>query len=89
MGTTEFHVDAQLPRRLARWLERRGHVVLHTLQLPNANRTRDAALLAQANLDGAVLVTKDSDFRTSFERQNSRRQRDDTLDICKLSCKGE
>ncbi|WP_300970662.1 DUF5615 family PIN-like protein [Thiocapsa sp.] len=29
-----FIVDAQLPRRLARWLNARGHDVLHTLDLP-------------------------------------------------------
>ncbi len=34
-----FLVDAQLPRRLARILTGAGHDAVHTLDLPNANRT--------------------------------------------------
>jgi len=29
----KFLVDAQLPRRLALWLQQRGHDVIHTLDL--------------------------------------------------------
>jgi len=29
----KFVVDAQLPRRLAPWLQQRGHEVVHTLDL--------------------------------------------------------
>jgi predicted nuclease of predicted toxin-antitoxin system len=44
----KFIVDAQLPKRLARWLAARGHDVLHTLDLPEQNRTQDAAITALA-----------------------------------------
>ena len=37
-----FLVDAQLPRRLARWLQDKGHDALHTRDLPAGNRTEDA-----------------------------------------------
>ncbi|WP_058556662.1 DUF5615 family PIN-like protein [Thiohalocapsa sp. ML1] len=55
-------IDAQLPRRLARWLSARGHDALHTLDLPDANRTTDAAISDLACRDDRIVVTKDSDF---------------------------
>jgi predicted nuclease of predicted toxin-antitoxin system len=39
-----FLVDAQLPRRLALRLRDAQHDVLHTLDLPNGNRTTDAEI---------------------------------------------
>ncbi|MCB1127210.1 MAG: DUF5615 family PIN-like protein [Verrucomicrobiae bacterium] len=41
-----FLVDAQLPRRLAVWLQERGHEAIHTLDLAQQNRTADSSLLA-------------------------------------------
>jgi predicted nuclease of predicted toxin-antitoxin system len=35
----KFLADAQLPRRLARWLSAQGHDAVHTLELPAGNRT--------------------------------------------------
>lgn len=60
-------VDAQLPRRLALWLQQRGHDVVHTLDLAQKNRTPDPFLLALANKDNRVLITKDTDFEVSYE----------------------
>jgi len=34
----KFLVDAQLPRRLARWLQASGHDAIHTRDLPEGNR---------------------------------------------------
>lgn len=62
----KFIVDAQLPKRLARWLAARGHDVLHTLDLPEQNRTQDAAITALACREQRIVVTKDSDFVDSF-----------------------
>ena len=39
----KFLVDAQLPRRLADYLRAAGHDAVHTLDLPNANRTTESA----------------------------------------------
>ena len=39
-----FLVDAQLPKRLAEWLNEAGHDALHALDLPRGNRTSDAEL---------------------------------------------
>jgi len=60
-------VDAQLPRRLALWLQQRGHDVIHTLDLAQQNRTPDPFLLVMANKDDRALVTKDTDFEITHE----------------------
>jgi predicted nuclease of predicted toxin-antitoxin system len=61
-----FIIDAQLPRRTATWLRARGHDALHTLDLPDANRTTDASILELAARENRVVVTKDADFVDSF-----------------------
>lgn len=55
-------VDAQLPRRLARWLTASGPNAVHTLDLPEGNRTTDAEIARRADAEGRVLMTKDADF---------------------------
>ena len=61
-----FLVDAQLPRRLARHLRAAGHDALHTLDLPDGNRTKDREINALSLRDQRVVVTKDEGFVTSF-----------------------
>lgn len=58
-----FLVDAQLPARLAVFLDTAGHDAVHTTQLPAGNRTTDAAIAELADRDDRVVVTKDRDFR--------------------------
>lgn len=62
----KFVVDAQLPRRLARELTASGHDAVHTLDFPAANRTPDEDILALANRENRIVVTKDHDFVISF-----------------------
>ena len=62
----KFIVDPQLPRRLARDLTVAGHEVTHTGDLPLGNRTQDGDIAALAAREGGVVVTKDSDFVTTF-----------------------
>lgn len=57
-----FLVDAQLPRRAAGWLTAAGCNAVHTLDLPDGNRTTDTQLLDLADREDRVLVTKDADF---------------------------
>lgn len=59
-------VDAQLPRRLASVFAAAGHDVVHTSELPSANRTPDAEIEARAIRENRIVVTKDSDFVVSF-----------------------
>jgi predicted nuclease of predicted toxin-antitoxin system len=51
-----FVVDAQLPKRLARWLAARGHDALHTLDLAGGNRTSDAAITEFACRDDRIVA---------------------------------
>ena len=43
-----------------------GHDALHTLDLPLANRTPDAAINALSLLEHRIVITKDADFVNSF-----------------------
>lgn len=61
----KFLVDAQLPERLATKLRDHGHDAIHTLDLPEGNRTRDRDITTLADEQGRVVVTKDTDFRDS------------------------
>jgi predicted nuclease of predicted toxin-antitoxin system len=62
----KFVVDAQLPRRIAYLLRDHGHDAVHTLDLPEANRTTDSEILNVADRDERVVITKDADFVNSF-----------------------
>ena len=43
-----------------------GHDALHTLDLPDGNRTTDAEISAISGREDRVVVTKDADFVNSF-----------------------
>jgi len=59
-------IDAQLPRRLVYRFREAGYDCLHTLDLPEQNRTSDESLLIIAERDDRIIVTKDADFVSSF-----------------------
>jgi predicted nuclease of predicted toxin-antitoxin system len=61
----KFLVDAQLPRSLARWLNQAGYEAIHTLDLPQGNRTPDGTINELATNLGYIVVTKDADFVNS------------------------
>lgn len=65
-----FLIDANLPRRLVRIFQVRGHSAVHTLELPEGNATPDSALLDYSERNNCVVTTKDSDFSSSFWLQN-------------------
>jgi predicted nuclease of predicted toxin-antitoxin system len=58
----KFLVDAQLPRRVTAWLAAAGCDAIHTLDLPDGNRTTDAQINDVADRDQRVVVSKDADF---------------------------
>ena len=62
----KFLVDAQLPRRLARWLQASGHDAIHTRDLPEGNRTVDEAINQMSVQDHRVVISKDEDFVDTF-----------------------
>ena len=55
-------VDAHLPRRMTAWFAAGGCDAIHTLDLPDGNRTTDAQVNDVADRDSRVVVTKDADF---------------------------
>jgi predicted nuclease of predicted toxin-antitoxin system len=57
-----FLVDAQLPRRMTSWLAAAGCNAIHTLDLPNKNRTSDEEINDVADREQRVVVSKDADF---------------------------
>jgi predicted nuclease of predicted toxin-antitoxin system len=69
-----FLIDAQLPARLAEFLNRAGHEALHTIRLPDGNRSTDSQIAERADTEGRVVVTKDQDFRDAHLLARSPRQ---------------
>jgi predicted nuclease of predicted toxin-antitoxin system len=59
----KFLIDAQLPARLGEFLNRAGHDALHTIGLPDGNRSTDSQIALHADMENRVVVTKDQDFR--------------------------
>ncbi|HZL74730.1 MAG TPA: DUF5615 family PIN-like protein [Propionibacteriaceae bacterium] len=61
----KFVFDAQLPARLATFLNKRGHDAIHTSSLPAGNRSTDQQICTIADAQDRIVVTKDADFRNS------------------------
>ena len=61
-----FLIDAQLPKQLSDFLNQKGFDSIHTLQLPDANRTSDKEVNEICLNENRVLITKDNDFLDSF-----------------------
>jgi predicted nuclease of predicted toxin-antitoxin system len=57
-----FLVDAHLPRGMVGWFTTAGCDVIHTLDLPLANRTPDGEVINFADRQDRILVNKDGDF---------------------------
>jgi len=62
----KFLVDAQLPKRLALAIAAQDHDVLHTLDLPDANKTPDKQINDVSEQERRIVITKDADFVNSF-----------------------
>ena len=69
-----FLIDAQLPARLAEFLNRAGHDALHTIRLPDGDRSTDSQIAERADTEERVVVTKDQDFRDAHLLARSPRQ---------------
>ena len=61
----KFLIDAQLPQKLAMALVCAGHEAIHTLNLPDKNRSTDRYIRQLADSEERIVVTKDADFVTS------------------------
>jgi predicted nuclease of predicted toxin-antitoxin system len=58
----KFIVDTQLPKSLSDFLKNAGYDSIHTLELPEMNRTKDAAITEKADMESRIVVTKDAYF---------------------------
>ncbi|MDB5328078.1 MAG: hypothetical protein JWM57_3647 [Phycisphaerales bacterium] len=58
----KFLIDAQLPRRAVGWFAAVGYDAIHTIDLPDQNRTTDAHIIELADQEQRVVITKDADF---------------------------
>jgi predicted nuclease of predicted toxin-antitoxin system len=61
----KFLVDAQLPFRLAKYLESKGHDAIHTDDMPDKERTSDTEIRSRSKKDQRILISKDKDFYDS------------------------
>lgn len=59
----KFLIDANLPIRLARWLEGQGHDARHVAELPDGYETVDRLVWEVADAEERVVISKDVDFR--------------------------
>lgn len=62
----KFIVDAQLPKSLSDFLNQKGLDSIHTLDLPDRNKTKDRQIAKLTNEEERVVVSKDIDFLESF-----------------------
>jgi predicted nuclease of predicted toxin-antitoxin system len=62
----KFIVDAQLPTRLAKFLQEAGYDTIHTRDLPDQNATPDSTINTISIAQERIVITKDSDFVDSF-----------------------
>ena len=59
-------VDAQLPKSLSDFLKAQGMDSVHTLELPEKNKTKDGFIARMAKEEQRIVITKDSDFLESY-----------------------
>lgn len=61
----KFIIDAQLPVKLAVAMTAAGHDTVHTLNLPEKNRSSGSYIAHLADCEERVVISKDADFVTS------------------------
>jgi len=66
----KFLVDAQLPKALAEFLCEKEYVAIHTLHLPDKNRTTDKQIIEISAKEDYIVIAKDDDFLQSHLIKN-------------------
>ena len=61
-----FLVDAQLPKSLSDFIKAQGLDSIHTLELPDQNKTKDGFIARLVKDEQRIVITKDSDFLESY-----------------------
>ncbi len=73
-GILKLLVDAQLPKQLAVWLRYKGLDAIHTLDLPDQNKTDDDQIKAIAEEENRAVISKDRDFLDAHILKNEPRK---------------
>ncbi|MCB9284145.1 MAG: DUF5615 family PIN-like protein [Lewinellaceae bacterium] len=67
----KFIVDTQLPPRLARFLESKGHDCIHTTHFEDGHLLQDAEIIVIAVDQNRTIISKDSDFSDYYYLKGS------------------
>lgn len=59
-------MDAQLPKALSDFIKAKGIDSVHTLELPDKNKTQDGYIIRLAADEQYIVITKDADFLESY-----------------------
>lgn len=62
----KFLVDAQLPKKLSKFLLEQGFESTHTLDLPDKNLTPDLKIIELSIKNNWIVITKDIDFYNHY-----------------------
>jgi predicted nuclease of predicted toxin-antitoxin system len=62
----KFIVDAQLPKAVSDLINSKGQDSIHTLDLPDKNKTQDGYITRLATDELRIVITKDADFLESY-----------------------
>jgi predicted nuclease of predicted toxin-antitoxin system len=62
----KFLLDAQLPKKLSEFLKWKGYDSIHTLDMPNKNKTTDNEINDISIKEKRVVISKDLDFIESL-----------------------
>ncbi|MEM9820700.1 MAG: DUF5615 family PIN-like protein [Bacteroidota bacterium] len=62
----KFIVDAQLPRKLATYLNEKGYDCIHTLDLPKKNATPDQEINELSIKESRIVISKGYDFYNRY-----------------------
>lgn len=62
----KFLLDAQLPKKLSEFLNWKGYNSIHTLDLPDKNRTKDTQINDISIKQNRIVISKDLDFVESL-----------------------
>lgn len=66
----KFIVDAQLPYKLALFIQEKGYDCVHTDDLPNKERTKDHEICALSVQESRIVISKDEDFLDHYMLKN-------------------
>ena len=62
----KFIVDAQLPKALSDFIKSYGLDSIHTIELPDKNKTQDGFITRLATEEQRIVITKDADFLETY-----------------------